>query len=238
VGLDRDPTPPAHRKGHSSPHFVYCGQTIAHLSHCWALVLHPSVFWQPNGTQSRHHGSEYQYAKFRPRLTTCLPDICCRTSLISLKAWSTDVTDKKSKRCLRAATTSPSLIQSTHRQRLNVCVRSATGCASTFFLLAASTYVGCSVWVSRCSHCRYLFVAVTHQWLYDTWLASTGRIFLGSCFEWLSLAVQFVYLLVQKGRFLNTYISQGSVARGVMELRSIAMSVAVCLSVCLFARMS
>jgi len=31
-----------HGKGHSSPHFsghVYCGQMVAHLSNCWALVL-------------------------------------------------------------------------------------------------------------------------------------------------------------------------------------------------------
>jgi len=31
-----------HGKGHSSPHFsahVYCGQTVAHLSSCWALVF-------------------------------------------------------------------------------------------------------------------------------------------------------------------------------------------------------
>jgi len=30
-----------HRKGHSSPHFsvhVYCGQTVARLKYCWALV--------------------------------------------------------------------------------------------------------------------------------------------------------------------------------------------------------
>ena len=36
IMLDRDPASP-HAKGHSSPHFsayVYCGQTVAHLSNC------------------------------------------------------------------------------------------------------------------------------------------------------------------------------------------------------------
>jgi len=36
---DGDPAPP-HGKGHSNPHFsanVYCGETVAHLSNCWAL---------------------------------------------------------------------------------------------------------------------------------------------------------------------------------------------------------
>jgi len=40
IGLDRDPAP-LHRKWHSSPHFsahAYCGQTVAHLSNCWALA--------------------------------------------------------------------------------------------------------------------------------------------------------------------------------------------------------
>jgi len=38
IVLDRDPASP--KEGHS-PHFsahVYCGQTVAHLSYCWALV--------------------------------------------------------------------------------------------------------------------------------------------------------------------------------------------------------
>jgi len=41
IVLDGDPALP-HGKGHSSPQFsahVYCGQTVAHLSNCWALVL-------------------------------------------------------------------------------------------------------------------------------------------------------------------------------------------------------
>jgi len=41
IMLDEDPAPPPKKKGHSSPHFsahVYCGQTVAHLSNCWALV--------------------------------------------------------------------------------------------------------------------------------------------------------------------------------------------------------
>jgi len=32
---------PPHKKGYRSPHFldhVYCGQTVAHVSNCWALV--------------------------------------------------------------------------------------------------------------------------------------------------------------------------------------------------------
>jgi len=36
----------SHGKGHSSPHFsahVYCGQTVAHLSYCWALASHIDV---------------------------------------------------------------------------------------------------------------------------------------------------------------------------------------------------
>ena len=43
VVLDGDPTPPP-RKGAQPPQFsahVYCGQTVAHLSYCWALVC----FW-------------------------------------------------------------------------------------------------------------------------------------------------------------------------------------------------
>jgi len=39
IALDGDPAPPW--KGYSSPLFsahVYCDQTIAHLSYCWALV--------------------------------------------------------------------------------------------------------------------------------------------------------------------------------------------------------
>jgi len=39
IALDGDPSPP--RKGAQQPHFsghVYCGQTVAHLSNCWALV--------------------------------------------------------------------------------------------------------------------------------------------------------------------------------------------------------
>ena len=38
IVLDGDPAPPPKKKGgHSSPHFsayVYCGQTVAHLSYC------------------------------------------------------------------------------------------------------------------------------------------------------------------------------------------------------------
>jgi len=37
--LDGDPAPPQ-GKGHSSRYFsahVYCGQTVAHLSNCWAF---------------------------------------------------------------------------------------------------------------------------------------------------------------------------------------------------------
>jgi len=38
--LDGDPAP--HGKGHSTPPkktgHVYCGQTVGHLSNCWALV--------------------------------------------------------------------------------------------------------------------------------------------------------------------------------------------------------
>jgi len=41
IVLDGDPAPP-HGKGHSShPHFlanVCCGETVVHLSNCWALV--------------------------------------------------------------------------------------------------------------------------------------------------------------------------------------------------------
>jgi len=43
IVLDGDPAPPpAPKNGPSSPYFsahVYCGQTIVHLSSCWALVL-------------------------------------------------------------------------------------------------------------------------------------------------------------------------------------------------------
>jgi len=41
IVLDWDPVSPPPRKGHSSPLFsarVHCGQTIAHVSYCWALV--------------------------------------------------------------------------------------------------------------------------------------------------------------------------------------------------------
>jgi len=41
IVLDGDSAPP-HEKGRRSPHFssqVYCGQTVAHLSNCCALVL-------------------------------------------------------------------------------------------------------------------------------------------------------------------------------------------------------
>ena len=37
IVLDGDPAPPPRKKGHSSPlvsAYVYCGQTVAHLSHC------------------------------------------------------------------------------------------------------------------------------------------------------------------------------------------------------------
>jgi len=44
IMLDEDPVPP-NWKGHSSPpHFlahVCCGQTVAHLSNCWAQLLSP-----------------------------------------------------------------------------------------------------------------------------------------------------------------------------------------------------
>jgi len=39
--LDGDPAPPPTERGTTAPHFsghVYCGQTVAHLSNCWALV--------------------------------------------------------------------------------------------------------------------------------------------------------------------------------------------------------
>ena len=39
IVLDGDPAPP--ERGTAAPHFsahVYCGQTVAHLSNCWALV--------------------------------------------------------------------------------------------------------------------------------------------------------------------------------------------------------
>jgi len=42
IVLDGDPAPPT-QKGHRSPHFsahVYCGETVTHLSYCWALVQH------------------------------------------------------------------------------------------------------------------------------------------------------------------------------------------------------
>ena len=43
-----DPVPPSRKGAQQSPHFlahVYCGQTVAHLSNCWALVLF-HVFWK------------------------------------------------------------------------------------------------------------------------------------------------------------------------------------------------
>jgi len=47
IVLDRDLLP--HGKGHSSPSpflvHVYCGQTVAHFSYCWALVLRFETFF-------------------------------------------------------------------------------------------------------------------------------------------------------------------------------------------------
>jgi len=49
IVLDRDLLP--HGKGHSSPSpflaHVYCGQTVAHFSYCWALVLRFETFFYP-----------------------------------------------------------------------------------------------------------------------------------------------------------------------------------------------
>jgi len=44
IVLDGDPAPPPPQKGAHHPHthflaHVYCGQTVAHLSNCWALVM-------------------------------------------------------------------------------------------------------------------------------------------------------------------------------------------------------
>jgi len=42
VVLDGNPSPPPTESGTVAPHFsahVYCGQTVANLSYCWALVL-------------------------------------------------------------------------------------------------------------------------------------------------------------------------------------------------------
>jgi len=48
IVLDGDPAPP--EKGTAAPLFVadvYCGQTVAHLSYCWAIVSSYFVclFW-------------------------------------------------------------------------------------------------------------------------------------------------------------------------------------------------
>jgi len=47
--LDGDPAPP---KRGTAPNFrpVYCGQTVAHLSYCWALVTlyHKDINWKVN----------------------------------------------------------------------------------------------------------------------------------------------------------------------------------------------
>jgi len=64
--------------------------------------LCPSVFYRPSLGNDVQQDPDYQCAKFRPLLTTRLQDICCRTSLISLKAWPRDVTDKNTKRSISA----------------------------------------------------------------------------------------------------------------------------------------
>jgi len=41
------PSPPKGDTPHFSVH-VYCGQTVAHLSYCWALVLSAYSYWNSN----------------------------------------------------------------------------------------------------------------------------------------------------------------------------------------------
>jgi len=56
IVLDGDPVPPPTEWGTAAPHFsahVYCGQTVAHLSNCWALVTFPSVLRHLVGWQSK-----------------------------------------------------------------------------------------------------------------------------------------------------------------------------------------
>ena len=63
IVLDRDPAPP--KRGHS-PQFsvhVYCGQTVAHLGCCWALVLLYAV-----AVEKKHLMKQW---------VTCRPSLWC-----------------------------------------------------------------------------------------------------------------------------------------------------------------
>jgi len=57
------PNYPSHGKGHSNPHFrahVYCGQTVAHLSNCLALVFCATA-WR--STECRWTSREFNQAR-------------------------------------------------------------------------------------------------------------------------------------------------------------------------------
>jgi len=113
------------------PNFIVLGQTMYEKR---ITIFTPFSILAPQGTSwAKVHdlstdvqqGPNYQCAKFHTFLTTCLRDTCCRTSLISLKAWPT----KHSERCVsayRAAAT----INMTTVSTLYSCVAVKCNCSS------------------------------------------------------------------------------------------------------------